>query len=183
MSPNRALGGTLVDGRRSEPGKPLVLAGWGVEAVLVLRLTSRFVSKGAAARQGTSEVGCQPRARLKTPRRGRTAGRGALCLSRPKGRQQKTPVSNTIEVGARRQTRGHSGLDRRKRRSGAAMTPEAPKAYEGTLSARRKPRVLRIGRSTGARVVSRLQKSAGSIFTAHSRGAERQAENAWDSAT
>jgi hypothetical protein len=93
--------------------------------------------------------------------------------------------SNGPKLGTAPSSALYLGLGRpsplgERKRAGAAVVqelrPERARARGWRRSARRKPPRSGITRSTGARVVSRLQKSARSIFHARPRGAERQTE-------
>jgi len=86
-------------------------------------------------------------------------------------------VSERAEAGDRAVKRALPGAGSPK----GGLAPQSLTGFRpgGWLrSARRKPPRSGIRRSTGARVVSRLQKSARSIFLTRSRGAERQTERA-----
>jgi hypothetical protein len=99
----------------------------------------------------------------------------------PPSRKAKGAVSDRPKLETRRQACAQPGLDHRKvvwRRT------EEPGLRVGEASCVSAARAARpeVERSTGARVVSRLQRSARSIFFVPSRGAARQTEVACSSA-
>jgi hypothetical protein len=101
------------------------------------------------------------------------------------GGARREKWSNGPKLGTAPSSALHLGLGRpsplgERKRAGAAVVQELGLerawARGWRRSARRKPPRSGIRRSTGARVVSRLQKSARSIFHARPRGAERRTE-------
>jgi hypothetical protein len=128
-------------------------------------------------RQRASEVVRQRRTWPTTPRRSGTALRAvAFDSSSPEMRSTRGEWSNGPKLGTAPSSALYLGLGRRKAgwRRSCRRAPARVAAAVGEAKATRSG----ITRSTGARVVSRLQKSARSIFLTRSRGAERQTEKA-----
>lgn len=127
-------------------------------------------------RQRASEVVRQRRTWPKTPRRGGTALRAVALHSAPQKWEARGEWSNGPKLGTAPSSALYLGLGRRKAgwRRSCRRAPARVVAAVGEAKATRSG----ITRSTGARVVSRLQKSARSIFLTPSRGAERQTEEA-----
>ena len=129
-------------------------------------------------RQRASEVLRQPGTRSTTPRRGGSHQGVAALGSRPhrSAGGVEREWSKQPKLGTAPSSALHLGPGRRKtgwRRSRSRVSARRAAAV-GEAQATRSG----IRRSTGARVVSRLQKSARSIFLTPSRGAARQTEEA-----
>jgi hypothetical protein len=101
---------------------------------------------------------------------------GRLRLELPEMWSRRGEWSKGPKLGTAPSSALYLGLGRRKAgwRRSCRRAPARVVAAVGEAKAARSG----ITRSTGARVVSRLQKSARSIFLARSRGAERQTEKA-----
>jgi hypothetical protein len=168
-----------VDGRRSGSNKPHPLTRVWEKRSSVLRGESGQRDPATrGVRQRASEVLRQPGTRSTTPRRG-GSHQGVAALGSTPHRSAggvKREWSKLPKLGTAPSSALHLGPGRRKagwRRSRSRVSARRVAAV-GEAQATRSG----IRRSTGARVVSRLQKSVRSIFLARSRGAERRTEEA-----
>ena len=169
--------GAPVDGRRSGSNKPPPLTRERGKRSSVLRAEpgprtepsagcdrerQRSFANVARGRQRRGEVAPLIERSPSTRAPQKCEGRGEWS----KGPKLGTAPSSALYLGLGRRK---AGRRRSRQRASARMV-----AAVGEVQASRSG----ITRSTGARVVSRLQKSARSIFLARSRGAERQTEKA-----
>jgi hypothetical protein len=165
--------GSTCRGKALRIGKVVPFDEEAAEAVLVPRKCPGSRPGSYGARQGASEVGRQPRAWPKKPGRGGAAGRRCPDLPSPKGEQSRVRIGRSWRRAVKRApSRGRIAA----RRSGVARkNPTLGSGKHPAVSAAQAARP-EVERSTGARVVSRLQRSVRSIFCATPRGAARQTE-------
>jgi hypothetical protein len=154
------------------------LDGDAMEAVLGAPSEARSTDQvEIGVRQRASEVVRQRRTRSITPRRGGIA-RAKLWARLPSGNGRGKGHSGRnepkLEPCAVKRTPPGAGS------SQDGLAPQSPTGSRSAVAVVGEAKAPRSGitRSTGARVVSRLQKSARSIFLTRSRGAERQTERA-----
>jgi hypothetical protein len=167
--------GSICRGKALRIGKVVLLDEGAAEAVLAPRKRPGSNTPGGyGARQGASEVGRQPRAWSKKPRRGGAARRRCPDLPSPKGEQRRV---RTAEAGGAPSSARPAGVGL-PQGSLALHGRTRPLTGKGKHPANSAAQVARpeIERSTGARVDSRLQRSERGIFSAPSRGAARQTE-------
>lgn len=167
--------GNTCRGKALWVGKVVLIDEGAAEAILVLR--ERHPANTGwhrGARQGASEVVRQLCAWLTTPGQGGTVQRGGA--RRRRAGRQGGAVSERPKLEARRQARAQPRSDCRK--VVRCRTGEPYLHGYGKHPAVSAAQVARseVERSTGARVVSRLQRSERSIFSAPSRRAARQTE-------
>jgi len=179
--------GVPVDGRRLGPNQVVRFDERAMEAVLAFAGSGNRSCGGDRRRQRS--VAQRHRRRQRSDGAGTPRGRPDASLLE-RGRCG-SPCRDRPKLVPRRQARVQPGSDCRKmvRRHTGTTLVEFGVSASGPASGKAcgvgAMKVARsvIERFTGARIVGRLQKSVRSIFSALPRGAERQTEAAWDSAS
>jgi hypothetical protein len=160
-----------VDGRHLGSFGSGLLDGSSKKAVLVLSSGIGHEPISARARQGVSEARSQHRSRPRTPRRSSAAGRRGSMLSIQKDESSSTTRPKLKSGRQARLSRGWIA----ERWSGAVASPtelSCPGTKEGSEARVSAVQAARseIERSTGARVVRRLQMLARSILHVRTEG-------------